>query len=47
MALIKLVLKGNGADHEIPAPAIAFLKQKRDKPFLLVTSFTSPQLCVS
>jgi choline-sulfatase len=36
------VLKGNGADHNIPAPAIAFLHQKRDKPFLLVTSFTSP-----
>ena len=36
------VLKGKGADHEIPAPAIAFLNQKRDKPFLLVTSFTSP-----
>ncbi len=36
------VLKGNGADHDIPAPAIAFLKQKRDKPFLLVTSFTGP-----
>jgi len=36
------VLKGNGADHLIPQPAIAFLKQKRDKPFLLVTSFTSP-----
>ncbi len=37
------VLKGNGADHNIPAPAIAFLKQKRDKPFLLVTSFTGPR----
>lgn len=36
------VLKGNGADHDIPAPAIAFLNQERDKPFLLVTSFTSP-----
>jgi choline-sulfatase len=36
------VLKGNGADHAIPAPAIAFLNQKRHKPFLLVTSFTSP-----
>ena len=36
------VLKGNGADHNIPAPAIEFLNQKRDKPFLLVTSFTSP-----
>ena len=36
------MLKGNGADHAIPAPAIAFLNQKRHKPFLLVTSFTSP-----
>ncbi|MCZ6672238.1 MAG: sulfatase-like hydrolase/transferase [Verrucomicrobia bacterium] len=36
------VLKGNGADHEIPEPAIEFLNQKRDKPFLLVTSFTGP-----
>ena len=36
------VLKGNGADHLIPDPAIDFLNQKRDKPFLLVTSFTGP-----
>ena len=36
------VLKGNGADHLIPEPAIAFLNEKRDKPFLLVTSFTGP-----
>ncbi|MFP6674465.1 MAG: sulfatase-like hydrolase/transferase [Pirellulaceae bacterium] len=36
------VLKGNGADHDIPPPATAFLNLKRDKPFLLVTSFTSP-----
>ena len=36
------VLKGNGADHLIPAPAIAFLNQKRERPFLLVTSFTGP-----
>lgn len=36
------VLKGNGADHLIPEPAIDFLKQKREKPFLLVTSFTGP-----
>ncbi len=36
------VLQGNGADHAIPARAIAFLNQKRDKPFFLVTSFTSP-----
>ena len=36
------VNSGNGQDHLIPEPAIAFLKQKRDKPFLLVTSFTSP-----
>lgn len=36
------VLKGNGADHLIPEPAIDFLRQKREKPFLLVTSFTGP-----
>lgn len=36
------VLKSNGADHQIPEPAIEFLKQKRSKPFLLVTSFTGP-----
>lgn len=35
------VLKSNGADHLIPEPSINFLKRKRDKPFLLVTSFTS------
>ena len=36
------MLKGNGADHDIPPPATAFLNQKRERPFLLVTSFTSP-----
>lgn len=36
------VLQGKGADHLIPEPAIEFLKQEREKPFLLVTSFTSP-----
>tara|TARA_B110000459_G_scaffold180409_1_gene207100 strand:+ start:167 stop:886 length:720 start_codon:yes stop_codon:yes gene_type:complete len=36
------VLKGNGADHLIPEPAIEFLKQERENPFLLVTSFTGP-----
>lgn len=36
------VLKGNGADHLIPEPAIKFLNQEREKPFLLVTSFTGP-----
>ncbi|MCM8541281.1 MAG: sulfatase-like hydrolase/transferase [Lentisphaeraceae bacterium] len=35
------VLKANGADHLIPKPAIDFMKKKREKPFLLVTSFTS------
>ena len=43
------VLQSNGADHKIPPASIEFLKRKRDKPFLLVTSFTSPhdicQLC--
>jgi len=43
------VLKGNGGDHLIPMPSIEFLKRNREKPFLLVTSFTSPhdicQLC--
>lgn len=36
------VLKNKGADHLIPEPAIAFLNQKREKPFLLVVSFTGP-----
>ncbi len=36
------VLKNNGADHLIPEPTIAFLNLKRDKPFLLVASFTGP-----
>lgn len=36
------VLVGNGADHLIPTPAIEFMNQKRDQPFLLVTSFTGP-----
>jgi arylsulfatase A-like enzyme len=36
------VLKNNGADHLIPEPTIAFLNRKRDKPFLLVASFTGP-----
>ena len=36
------VLQANGADHKIPPASIEFLKRKRDKPFLLVTSFTSP-----
>lgn len=36
------VLKGNGADHLIPEPTIDFLNQKREKPFLLVASFTGP-----
>jgi hypothetical protein len=36
------VLKSKGVDHLIPEPAIAFLNEKRNKPFFLVTSFTSP-----
>lgn len=36
------VLKNNGVDHLIPEPTIAFLNRKREKPFLLVASFTGP-----
>jgi choline-sulfatase len=36
------VLRGKGADHLIPEPSINFLKKDRSKPFLMVTSFTSP-----
>ena len=36
------VLKNNGADHLLPEPVIGFLNQKREKPFLLVASFTGP-----
>ena len=35
-------IKNNGADNEIPAPAAAFIKRTREKPFLLVTSFVNP-----
>lgn len=42
------VLRNTGADKDIPAPAKAFIN-KSDKPFMLVTSFTSAhdicQLC--
>ncbi|MCM8534284.1 MAG: sulfatase-like hydrolase/transferase [Lentisphaeraceae bacterium] len=42
-------LKSVGLDHAVPAPAINFMNEKSDKPFLLVTSFTSAhdicQLC--
>ncbi len=43
------VLKSTGGDSHIPKPAKEFINKKRDKPFLLVTSFTSAhdicQLC--
>jgi len=35
-------IKNNGFDHEVPAGAEAFLSIKREKPFLLVTSFINP-----
>ena len=35
-------IKNNGVDQGVPAPAVEFLKRKRDKPFLLVTSFVNP-----
>lgn len=35
-------IRNNGVDPDIPAPAAAFLKRKREKPFLLVTSFVNP-----
>jgi len=35
-------IKNNGADPDIPAPAVAFIKKPREKPFLLVTSFVNP-----
>jgi arylsulfatase A-like enzyme len=35
-------IKNNGIDEEIPAGAEEFLKIKREKPFLLVTSFVNP-----
>ncbi|MCM8537588.1 MAG: sulfatase-like hydrolase/transferase [Lentisphaeraceae bacterium] len=42
-------LKSVGMDYAVPAPAINFMNEKSDKPFLLVTSFTSAhdicQLC--
>jgi len=34
--------KGNGVDSLIPEAAIGFLKENRDKPFLLVASFVNP-----
>jgi len=36
------VLHGNGHDDEIPAPAVEFIKKQRQKPFLLVVSFSNP-----
>lgn len=36
------VLYDNGHDGEIPEPAIDFMKTKRDKPFILVVSFSNP-----
>jgi choline-sulfatase len=35
-------IRNNGADADIPAPAAAFIRQSREKPFLLVTSFVNP-----
>ena len=34
--------KGNGVDSLLPEAAIGFLKENRDKPFLLVASFVNP-----
>jgi len=36
------VLKNNGHDDEMPAPAIAFMQKDRVNPFLLVVSFSNP-----
>ncbi len=36
------VLKSKGNDHLIAAPSIEFMIRKRNKPFLLVTSFSNP-----
>ncbi len=36
------VLHGNGHDDEIPQPAINFMQKNRQKPFLLVVSFSNP-----
>jgi choline-sulfatase len=35
-------IKNNGIDEAIPSPAAAFIQKKREKPFLLVTSFVNP-----
>jgi len=35
-------IKNNGVDKDVPQSAAEFLKIKRDKPFLLVTSFVDP-----
>lgn len=35
-------IKNDGIDKDIPGFAEQFIKQKRDKPFLLVTSFVNP-----
>ena len=35
-------IKNDGIDKDVPALAAQFIKQKRDKPFLLVTSFVNP-----
>jgi choline-sulfatase len=39
---VTAVLYGNGHDDEIPASAIEFMKKDREKPFLLVVSFSNP-----
>lgn len=36
------VIKNNGIDEAIPSRAAAFIQKKREKPFLLVTSFVNP-----
>lgn len=35
-------IKNNGTDMDIPSRAVAFIQRKREKPFLLVTSFVNP-----
>ncbi|MDP2883402.1 MAG: sulfatase-like hydrolase/transferase [Ignavibacteria bacterium] len=35
-------IKNNGIDADIPSRATAFIQRKREKPFLLVTSFVNP-----
>ncbi len=39
---VTAAIKNDGIDSEIPGPAEEFMRQRRDRPFLLVTSFVNP-----